>query len=355
MSFWFMDSTGQSGDNADTEGGGSPDLSVPLMAGPMGGDLGSYEDTSGSTETLPSIYPLSTPGAASGPSAAPTSGAVTGPAGAGGAGTTSATTPSLGIPLMAGPGGIAGLIAAILGGGSSTALPGGVGAKGGAIAGAGGGELGNFLTSIIGPEAGINPSAAGNLGSTIGGAAGAIAGLPFGGLLGVGAGSALGDLLGGLIGGWAGGGLPEMSKPQSYVDALKASGNPVEALLGRYIQQHGINMGYDLSEGGGTPFKPREAGDLLELLSGDKLPLQEGGTLAPFGGELGYQNPVSLSGFKSLGALQAMFPEFQDLSTAQISQIMPEISRLIAQRGGLKAAAPGVENLATKLYQAETY
>ena len=236
------------------------------------------------------------------------------------------------------------LLSGLLGGSSG----GGMGGIGSLLGG--GSAIGGELAQLLGPLFGINQGGSSAMGGEIGGLAGGALGSIFGPLGSLG-GSALGDLLGNLIGGGIGGGIPEMAKPQGLVNLLKGSGNTNEELLGRYIQSQGINKGFDLS-GSNVPFNPRRFGDVIELLSGQGLPTQ-------VGGNVGFKNPVELSGWKNLPALQAMVPNATTLTSNQLSQIFPEIALLVNKGGEKRGGLPGLlrqENqLATKLQAAESY
>jgi hypothetical protein len=146
-------------------------------------------------------------------------------------------------------------------------------------------------------------------------------------------------------------GLPEMAKPEGLAGLLKGSGNPLEGLLAKYIQTQGINKGFDLSEApGAAPFNPRKFGDVLELLSGEKLPGQ-------VGGNVGTQNPVYLSGWKNPSQLNSMVPNATQLSMNQLSQIFPEMALLAdkSKQDGLKGLLNQENTLATKLKAAESF
>ena len=81
------------------------------------------------------------------------------------------------------------------------------------------------------------------------------------------------------------------------MSALEGSNNSVEQMLGQFIQNYGINKGYDLSEPGGTPFNPGAYGDIIQLLTGQKLPVTANGMIN-LGNVPGAQKPVSLYGFE---------------------------------------------------------
>jgi hypothetical protein len=215
----------------------------------------------------------------------------------------------------------------------------------------GGSTAGNLIAQLLGPLFGINQGGSSAEGGAIGGAAGGA----LGSLLGPGgtlAGSAIGDLLGNLLGGAIGGGIPSSAKPEALAGSLKASGNPLEELLGKYIQTQGVNKGYDLSGGPNTPFNPRRFGDVIELLSGQSLPNR-------VGGNVGFQNPVTLSGWKQGGAINSMLPNANILNMNQLSQIFPEISKLVnedrSKKGGLMGLLQQENSLAGKLKAAESY
>jgi len=309
VSVWgTSDPTGLTGD-ADDGSGGTNTSNAPVAPSPAYPVAGA-PDTSG---ILGDILASASPGAFD-----PTTLATVG----GGA----APTP-----------GIGDILSLLLGSGSG----GGIGSGSGA---------GNILAQLLGPLFGINQGGSSAEGGQIGG----LAGGALGSLLGPGgslAGSAIGDLLGNLLGGAIGGGLNKFAKPQGLTDLLKSSGNPLETLLGRYIQTQGTDKGYDLSEPqNATPFQPRRFGDVLELLSGQGLPNQ-------VGGNVGTQNSVYLSGWKNLGALQSMVPNATNLTSAQLQQIFPEIATLVnkSKAGGLKGLLEQENTLATKLKAAESY
>lgn len=203
----------------------------------------------------------------------------------------------------------------------------------------GGSQLGGAGASGLGSLFGINQGGASNEGGQIGGLVGGIGGLAFGSPM---AGSAIGSLLGNLIGGWAGGGLDKFAKPQQYIQNLMGSGNPLEMLLGKYINQSGIQKGFDLSESSSAPFKPGRMADVLQLLSGQGLPK-------------GLDN----LGWKNYSELSQLSPNATQLNINQLRQIMPEMGALVNRSGGghqgLAALLNQESGLAMKLKNAESY
>jgi hypothetical protein len=176
---------------------------------------------------------------------------------------------------------------------------------------------------------------------------------------GTGIGAALGAMLG-IIPGLTEGGLPKMTKPQGFANALEGSGNPLEAMLGQYIQQFGIGKGIPLSSSSPTPgFQPTAMGNVLEFLAGQQFPDLHGTTLTPKG-QTGYQHPVGLA-MRPLSYLQGLVPNSTELNFAQLKQIMPEIEQILLHRGrdgigkGLTGLLQGENTLATKLQAAETF
>lgn len=211
----------------------------------------------------------------------------------------------------------------------------------------GGSQIGNLLQSLLGPLLGLNQSGAGGEGGQIGGMVGGLAGTLFG-PLGTLGGSAVGDLLGSLVGNWVGGGLDKEAKPNAIVGKLETSGNPIEDLLGKYIQNYGINQGYNLSESSSVPFNPAREGNVLQWLTGIGLPhsVTAGG----------FQNNPTLGGWKNLSQLDAM-AQSPRISLNQVDQIKGLIAHLVNQRGGkdLQSLLQEEGDLAQKLKSAESY
>jgi hypothetical protein len=248
----------------------------------------------------------------------------------------------MGLGTLLGGGGLGGFGLAPLGGSPFTGL---AGSLGGGLAGLIGGSGPNFNSGSAGMGGGI--------GSTVGGLAGLALG-PLGSL----GGAFLGDLLGSLLGGYIGGGLPKMAKPQGFVNALEGSGDPLEKLLGGYMQKYGINRGLDLSESKPTPgFQPTAMANVLELLGGQQMTDLHGTTLTP-PGQTGYKHPVGLA-VRKLAQLQGLVPNATELNTAQLKMIMPQIEQILLHRGqyghGLPALLGAENDLATKLRNATTY
>lgn len=134
--------------------------------------------------------------------------------------------------------------------------------------GGGGANIGNLIGQLFG----LNPSSAGATGSEIGTGIGALAGsfIPIPGvgtLLGALAGGALGDVFGNLVGG----GIPQTAKTTALGQAFGASGNPIDALLAKFIQR-GVGQGDVLSQSGGSTFEGalQRLGAMLEALTGQK-------------------------------------------------------------------------------------
>jgi len=205
-----------------------------------------------------------------------------------------------------------------------------------------GSEIGNWLSQLLGPQLGLNQGTSSQEGGLAGGVVGASLGTVFGGPGGTFIGSTLGDLLGNMLGAWIGGGLNKFVKPEETVQGLEGSGNTLEQMLGQYIQKYGINRGYDLSAApGAVPFSPARMGDVLELLSGEKLPYNVG----------------ELGGWKQPGYLSGLLANPTLLSANQLQQIMPEMALLVNRsRGENLETLLGKENtLATKLKAAESY
>jgi hypothetical protein len=226
------------------------------------------------------------------------------------------------------------------------------GGGGGLLSGLGmgfaGGQLGSLGANLLAPLFGLNSSEAGSIGGTAGeiggGLIGALFGSPF-------LGAGIGDLFGTLLGDWIGGGIPQMAKPEAFVQALMASGNPQERALGEYIQQQGINRGFDLSEPGGTPFNPWLFGNIAELATRQQFPLHNG--LLSF--NLGFQNPVGL-GFKTLAQLLAEHSGFPKVSPRQLLSIEPEMALIADQpTGSRKGAWSKAAQLLNELNAAENY
>lgn len=237
-----------------------------------------------------------------------------------------------------------GLLSALLGSGG-----GGSGGLGMLGLGGIGSSLGTEGSNLLGPLFGLNQSGAGNEGGEIGGGIGSAIGMlfpEFGGPL---VGGALGSLFGGLAGNWVGGGVPQMQKPQAFSTGLSDSGNPLEKLLGGYVETQGIQKGYDLSEpaGSNTPFNPDRFANVLEFLSGQNFPQYNG--MLNAGG-------VGLGGIKNLSQLAGSNPTNQTLSMNQIKSIMPELESMVGgYKGKLSGLLPQVNGLAQKLYNAESY
>jgi hypothetical protein len=211
--------------------------------------------------------------------------------------------------------------------------------------------LGGGLGGLIG---GGGPNFSTGSAATGGNIGGLIGGLALGPL-----GAFGGDLIGSLLAGYIGGGLPRMTKTQGFTDALKGSGDPLEAMLGSYLQQHGINQNIPLSTSSHGPgFQPTAVGNVLEFLSGTQMKDVHGNFLTPQG-QTGYQHPVSLA-MRPLSYLQQLVPNATNLQLSQIQQILPEIERMVGQRGrlptkGLTGLLQGENTLAQKLRAAETY
>jgi len=234
---------------------------------------------------------------------------------------------------------------------------GGSGGFGNLAGGVGSGlTLLSSLFNALGGHA--NTSSQGILGSTISDAG---AGATLGTEIFPGWGTAIGAVLGamlGLIPGLTEGGLPKMAKPQGFVNALEGSGNPLESMLGQYIQKYGINRGTDLSAPN-QQLQPTAMANVLEFLSGTQLPYLGNNDILTPPGQAGYKNPVGLA-VRRLPELQGLLPNSSNLSLAQIHSILPEITNIIEQRwrnGGntLKGLLQNENALAAKLQAAETY
>jgi hypothetical protein len=311
VSYWYDDTTGQSGDNVSVLPQASPYQTLPQTSTP------SYPVSGGASPVAPS----------GGPSPAPSSNGINPMV-------LAALASRSGAPSSSGFGAIAGPTTP----GSNPFSTLGIGS-----------ELGSLLSSILGPSFGLNSSGAGSTGGTFGGIAGGAIGSIFG-PFGTLAGSTLGDLLGSIIGNWVGGGLNKFAKPEGVVNTLEGSGNPIESLLGQYIQTSGIGQGFDLSGSGPENFNwPREA-DVLQLLSGEALPKNVFAT-----GD--FKNPVDLTGWKNLSQLQQSEPGATNLNLNQLQQIQNLIATLVNRSGGMNLKGLlGEENtLASKLKAAEQY
>jgi hypothetical protein len=151
-------------------------------------------------------------------------------------------------------------------------------------------------------------------------------------------------------------GLNKNVKPEGAVGVLEGSKNPLEQMLGQFIQNYGINQGKDLSEPNGQGFNPAAYGDILQLLTGQHLPVEQNGEI-PIGNVPGAGHMVNLYGFNTLGQIQKQQPNATELSDAQIQQIMPQLAYYAnhAQGHGLDALLSKTNQLATKLSNAETY
>ena len=354
MGFWIGDQTGMSGDT----------ISPAPFGGSMGGSA--YGGMGGSPSPA---YPVASPGSAatpggstlSIPSVVGTPAAPAMPFGFGGGTPSSGYTAPSTDPLTAlfggGSGGAGGLgpllsllglgggggtdpISALLSGGSSLAgLFGGGGFPGPGGVATIGGDLGSLGTSGLSSLFGLNQTGTGaniaqDVGMLLGGPAG---------------------ILSGLLANWIGGGLNKMVKPEGAVSALNSMGG-IDAMLGQYIQNQGINKGFDLSEPQGTTFNPAAYGDILQLLGGQSLGENAIGEI-PLGNVPGAQKPVTLYGFEGLPQLQGKNPNATELSQEQLKQIAPQLQAM-ADRwhpGGLEKILQQASQLAMKLKAAETY
>lgn len=231
----------------------------------------------------------------------------------------------------------------------------------GAAAGLGGGTTGGItsgLAGLLGPimslfSGGKGENGGGASGGLEGGLSGAVQGGISGGEIGGPYGAIAGALIEGLLGGLSGAGvtgsLPREAKPEALVGTLDASGNPIEAELGKYIQTSGINQGFDLSESGAKPFNPTREADVLQLLGGTALPNSVTAT--------GFNNNPTLKGWKNLTQLQQMDPNATELNGNQLDQIKGLIAHLVNKSGGqsLQKLLGEESGLAAKLKAAETY
>lgn len=236
------------------------------------------------------------------------------------------------MPSSSGSGDLLSMLSKIFGGG------GGGGFGGNAFSGA---AFGDAAASGLAGLFGINEGGSSQMGGQIGGLAGGAIGSIFGpgGTL---VGSAAGDLLGNLIGGWAGGGLDKFAKPQQYIQQLLGSGNPLEALLAKYINRSGIQKGFDLSESSPSSFKPGRMGDVLQYLSGQ-----------------GFPKGLDSLGWRNYSELAGMAPGGTQLNIDQLRQIMPLMGALVNRSGGGRQGLAALLNqesaLATKLKNAESW
>jgi len=364
MGFWIGDQTGMSGDTVSPAPFGGE---MPYMGAGGGTPSPAYPVASPGSASMPGGNTLSIPSVVGSPAAPAMPFGYGGGSPSGSFGTPSSTDPlaallggsGSGLLSMLLGGGIgSGGLGGILGGGGASSLLGDLFGGGGGIPGGGllsslAGSLGGDLGGLIG---GNNPS--GGMGGNIGGMIGSLGGLaltPFLGPLGPLLGSFGGDFLGTLLGGLIGGGLPKMTKPEGAVSALNSMGG-IDTMLGQFIQNQGINKGFDLSEPQGTGFNPAAYGDILQLLSGQSLGENGVGEI-PLGNVAGAKKPVTLYGFQSLPGLQGREPNATELTQQQLQQIAPQLSAIAGhwESGGLNKILEQANQLAMKLKAAETY
>lgn len=190
------------------------------------------------------------------------------------------------------------------------------------------GGTGTQIGNLVDPAIGVNPGAASAEGGAIGGGIGGLLGLIFGP-----AGSALGSLgggfLGDVIGGAVGGGVPRAQKSQGIEAALGQSGNPLDALIAKYIGA-GINKGGVLSESGGSTLEggSRRFAAMLEAITGQSAP----GVTPAGANATNFGNP-SLGGAAGLYRLPAGYEFASDPS--KLPQIFQDIM------GAIGNNAPG--------------
>ncbi len=135
---------------------------------------------------------------------------------------------------------------------------------------------GTGIGNLVDPLFGINPGSASSEGGEIGGGIGLLTGLalaPETGGLSLLLDPLLGAFGGDILGGWFGGGLPTEAKPAGIASALGASGNPLDVLLGQYVNK-GVSEGDSLSQSGNSTFEAAVArfGAMLEALTGTRAP-----------------------------------------------------------------------------------
>lgn len=158
-----------------------------------------------------------------------------------------------------------------------------------------GGSQGAALGNLINPAFGINSGPGSAEGGAIGGDVGSLIGMLFG-PLGSAIGGFGGGLLGDILGGWIGGGLPTEAKTAGLGQAALASGNPLDALIGKFIGRE-VNAGNPLSQSGGSTAEEavQRFAAIIQAITGQG---------APSVTATGFQNNPTL-GFPSLGkALQ---------------------------------------------------
>lgn len=192
------------------------------------------------------------------------------------------------------------------------------------------GSSGEQLGNLLGPLFGINQGTSSAEGGTIGGDIGSLLGLllgPAGSAVGGFAGGLLGDIFGGAIGG----GLPTEAKTAGLGQAALSSGNPLDALIGKFIGRE-VNAGNPLSQSGSSTAEGavQRFAALIEAITGQSAP----GVTAT-----GFQNNPTL-GFPSLGAALQKFrlPAGYQFSNdpSKLADIYKDVS------GAQGLTAPGV-------------